>query len=95
MTQKSKEQLCNHLDLKKKIRLYSWWLSGLDKNKSGSIDFKEFFDIITSRKSDKDTQEKISKVFRFFDDYISGSITLRYLLTVANELRETMTDEEL
>ena len=70
-------------------------ISGLDKNKSDSIDFKEFFDIITSRKSDKDTQEDISKVFRFFDDDISGSITLRYLLTVANELVETMTDEEL
>ena len=43
-------------------------ISDLDKNKSGSIDFEEFLDMMTARMSDKDTREDISKVFRLFDD---------------------------
>ena len=70
-------------------------ISDLDKNKSGSIDFEEFLDMMTARMSDKDTREDIGKVFRLFDDDTSGSITLRNLRRVAKELGETMTDEEL
>merc|ERR1712083_296004 len=70
-------------------------ISDLDKNKSGSIDFEEFLDMMTARMSDKDTREDIAKVFRLFDDDTSGSITLRNLRRVAKELGETMTDEEL
>ena len=70
-------------------------ISDLDKNKSGSIDFEEFLDMMTARMSDKDTREDISKVFRLFDDDTSGSITLRNLRRVAKELGETMTAEEL
>ena len=61
-------------------------ISDLDKNKSGSIDFEEFLDMMTARMSDKDTREDISKVFRLFDDDTSGSITLRNLRRVAKEL---------
>ena len=46
-------------------------ISDSDKNKSGSIDFKEFLYMMNARKSDKDTHEDISKVFRLFDDAIS------------------------
>ena len=70
-------------------------ISDLDKNKSGSIDFEEFLDMMTARMSDKDTREDVSKVFRLFDDDSSGTITLRNLRRVARELGETMTDEEL
>ena len=70
-------------------------ISDLDKNKSGSIDFEEFLDMMTARMSDKDTREDIAKVFRLFDDDTSGSVTLRNLRRVAKELGETMTDEEL
>ena len=49
-------------------------ISDLDKNKSGSIDFEEFLDMMTARMSDKDTREDIAKVFRLFDDDTSGSI---------------------
>ena len=69
-------------------------ISDLDKNKSGSIDFEEFLDMMTARMSDKDTREDIAKVFRLFDDDTSGSITLRNLRRVAKELGETMTDED-
>jgi centrin-1 len=70
-------------------------ISDLDKNKSGTIDFEEFLDMMTARMSDKDTREDISKVFRLFDDDNTGQITLRNLRRVARELGETMTDEEL
>ena len=70
-------------------------ISDLDKNKSGSIDFEEFLDMMTARMSDKDTREDISKVFRLFDDDTSGSITLRNLRRVAKELGETMSGDEL
>ena len=47
-------------------------ISDLDKNKSGTIDFEEFLDMMTARMSDKDTREDISKVFRLFDDDGTG-----------------------
>ena len=70
-------------------------ISDLDKNKSGSIDFEEFLDMMTARMSDKDTREDIQKVFRLFDDDETGKITFRNLKRVAKELGENMTDEEL
>ena len=70
-------------------------ISDLDKNKSGSIDFEEFLDIMTARMSDKDTREDIAKVFRLFDDDTSGSITLRNLRRVAKELGEDIPEDEL
>ena len=70
-------------------------ISDLDANKSGTIDFEEFLDMMTARMSDKDTREDINKVFRLFDDDNTGQITLKNLRRVARELGETMTEEEL
>ena len=70
-------------------------ISDLDKNKSGTIDFEEFLDMMTARMSDKDTREDISKVFRLFDDDETGKITFKNLKRVAKELGENMTDEEI
>ena len=70
-------------------------ISDLDANKSGTIDFEEFLDMMTARMSDKDTREDINKVFRLFDDDATGQITLKNLRRVARELGETMTEEEL
>ena len=47
-------------------------ISDLDKNKSGTIEFDEFLDMMTARMSDKDTRDDISKVFRLFDDDNTG-----------------------
>ena len=60
-------------------------ISDLDKNKSGTIDFEEFLDMMTARMSDKDTREDIAKVFRLFDDDNTGTITLRNLRRVARD----------
>ena len=70
-------------------------ISDLDRNRSGSIEFEEFLDMMTARMSDKDSRDDIAKVFRLFDDDNSGVITLRNLRRVAKELGETMTDQEL
>ena len=70
-------------------------ISDLDKNKSGSIDFEEFLDMMTARMSDKDTREDISKVFRLFDDDETGKISFKNLKRVAKELGENMTDDEI
>ena len=70
-------------------------ITDLDANKSGTIDFEEFLDMMTARMSDKDTREDINKVFRLFDDDNTGAITLKNLRRVARELGETMTEEEL
>ena len=67
-------------------------ISDLDRNRSGSIEFEEFLDMMTARMSDKDSRDDIAKVFRLFDDDNSGVITLRNLRRVAKELGETMTD---
>ena len=82
------------MDLMQKIRLFSRWSLTLIKNKSDSIDVKELLDMMTAR-SDKDTREDISKIFRLLYDNNSGSITPWNLLRVAKVLRETMTDEVL
>ena len=70
-------------------------ISDLDRNRSESIEFEGFLDMMTARMSDKDSRDDISKVFRLFDDDNSGVITLRNLRRVAKELGETMTDQEL
>ena len=70
-------------------------ISDLDKNKSGTIEFEEFLDMMTARMSDKDTREDINKVFRLFEDDNTGTISIRNLRRVARELGETMTDDEL
>ena len=41
-------------------------ISDLDKNKSGSIDFEEFLDMMTARMSDKDTERTYQK----FSDFL-------------------------
>lgn len=70
-------------------------ISDLDADGSGAIDFKEFLDMMTARMSDKDTREDIEKVFRLFDDEKSGSVSIKNLRRVAQELGETMDDAEL
>jgi Ca2+-binding EF-hand superfamily protein len=70
-------------------------ISDIDKDKSGSIDFEEFLDMMTAKMSDKDNREDIQKVFNLFDDDATGKISLRNLKRVAKELGETMSDAEL
>ena len=60
--------------------------TGLDKKKSGNMDFEQLLDIMMAIISEKDTIEDITKVFRLFNDDGTGNITLRNLRRVAKEL---------
>eukprot|EP01057_Protomagalhaensia_wolfi_P003468 Protomagalhaensia_wolfi_Nauph_80__3467@NODE_3516_length_777_cov_338_327913_g2763_i0_p1_GENE_NODE_3516_length_777_cov_338_327913_g2763_i0NODE_3516_length_777_cov_338_327913_g2763_i0_p1_ORF_typecomplete_len162_score38_12EFhand_7/PF13499_6/3_2e14EFhand_7/PF13499_6/2_5e17EFhand_8/PF13833_6/1_1e07EFhand_8/PF13833_6/3_2e05EFhand_8/PF13833_6/2e07EFhand_8/PF13833_6/7_7e13EFhand_1/PF00036_32/4_4e11EFhand_1/PF00036_32/11EFhand_1/PF00036_32/0_0003EFhand_1/PF00036_32/7_7e08EFhand_6/PF13405_6/2_1e12EFhand_6/ len=70
-------------------------VADLEKRSSGPVDFEEFLDAITSKLGDKESKEGIRKIFNLFDDDRTGTINFRNLKRVANELGETLTDEEL
>ena len=70
-------------------------ISDIDKDGSGTIDYQEFLEMMTTKMSEKDSKEEILKAFRLFDDEEKGKISFRNLKRVAKELGETMTDEEL
>jgi len=67
----------------------------LDRDMTGSIEFEQFLDAITSKLGDKETRDGIAKIFQLFDDDKSGAITTKNLRRVAQELGETMSEEEL
>jgi len=73
-------------------------VSDLDKQNSssghGMLDFNEFLDIMTTKMSEKDSKEQIQKAFQLFKGPTS-KISFEDLKTVARELGETMSDEEL
>ena len=70
-------------------------MTELDKNKSGSLDFSEFLELMTSRMADRDSKEELHKVFRLIDDDGSEVITVKNLTRVCKELGETMTEKEI
>merc|ERR1719183_512206 len=49
-------------------------IAELDREVTGSIDFEDFLDAITTKLGDKETREGIAKIFALFDDDKSGSI---------------------
>lgn len=67
----------------------------LSQDGSGTIDFEEFLQMMTSKMGERDSREEIIKAFKLFDDDNTGFITLKNLKRVAKELGENLTDEEL
>ena len=70
-------------------------IADIDKDGSGTIDFDEFLQMMTSKMGERDSKEEIMKAFRLFDDDETGKISFKNLKRVAKELGENMTDEEL
>ncbi len=54
----------------------------MEEEVTGPIDFGEFFRLITSRVSDKDTKESIHKLFNLFDEDKVGKISIANLRKV-------------
>ena len=66
-----------------------------DKDGSGRIDFREFLNIMIFKMGQKDSAQEIENAFMLFDIDEDREISFEDLKTVAQELGEDMTDEEL
>jgi Ca2+-binding EF-hand superfamily protein len=70
-------------------------ISDLDTDGNGSIDFGEWFSLLTKRVNDRDSRANINKIFLLFDDERTGFISTKNLRRVADELGENVSNEEL
>merc|ERR1719453_571893 len=70
-------------------------VSDVDNDGNGTIEFAEFLSMMTATMGEKDSREDIEKVFKLFDDDGTSKITFKNLARVAEELGETIDDEEL
>merc|ERR1712185_378276 len=70
-------------------------VSDVDNDGNGTIEFAEFLSMMTGKMGEKDSREDIEKVFKLFDDDNTNKISFRNLARVAEELGETIDDEEL
>merc|ERR1711924_197598 len=70
-------------------------VSDVDNDGNGTIEFVEFLGMMTGKMGEKDSREDIEKVFKLFDNDSTNKITFANLARVAEELGETIDDEEL
>lgn len=70
-------------------------LSDVGKDPSQPIDFNDFCEMMRGRMPDKNSRDEINKVFALFDEDETGKISFRNLKRIAQELGESLTDDEL
>lgn len=70
-------------------------LADLDADGSGAIDFGEWLSLMTKRVNDKDSRANINKIFALFDDERTGFISIKNLRRIAQEIGETVPEQEL
>ena len=64
----------------------------IDKDGGGTIDFGEFFDLMTTPSNENESREDVHKVFVTFDDEKTGYISSKNLKRAAKELGEFVDD---
>lgn len=69
--------------------------SDKERDVTGTIDFKEFLEIMTMKMSEKDNPDEIQKAFDLFDVDTAGRITYENLREIALELGENISEDEL
>merc|ERR1719235_2658847 len=70
-------------------------INDIDEDFNGVIDFEEFLSMMTKKMLNRDPQEDLLDIFRFFDDDDSGKITLAKMKRVAQEVGQQFTDQDL
>ena len=50
--------------------LFAYFVQDADRDGSGSVDFKEFVELMIKREAEKETIEDLKQVFRVFDKVI-------------------------
>ena len=66
-----------------------------ERDATGTIDFKEFLEIMTLKMSEKDNDEEIEKAFKLFDIDNKNAISYENLREIALELKENISEDEL
>jgi centrin-1 len=70
-------------------------ITELDSDGSGNLDFDEFFGLMTTKISDKNSRSQYAKVFAIYDEERKGYITADNLVRVAQTLGEKISEEEI
>ena len=64
-----------------------------DEDCSGVLKFDEWFHLMTSNITAKDTRPNVEKLFNLYDDEKTGSISIKNLMRVARDLGEDIAKE--
>ena len=69
-------------------------INEVDREGSGKIEFKEFFDVFSKRMNDPDTENVLIEAFKIFDKDGNGVISSKELRNVMQVLGESLSEEE-
>ncbi|GBG28233.1 Calmodulin-related protein [Hondaea fermentalgiana] len=70
-------------------------IEAVDADKSGTIDFAEFLNMMRTKIQDRDTAEDLVDALRLFDPRQQGSVSVSVLKHALLNLGEKMTEEEV
>ncbi|CAD7946054.1 unnamed protein product [Amoebophrya sp. A25] len=70
-------------------------LRDVGRDVQSQITFDDFQKIMTGKMGDRNSREEINKIFKLFDEDNSGKVSFRNLKRIAQEIGETLTDDEL
>merc|ERR1711865_1216627 len=85
---------CAPLGSRSRTRSSRRWSPTLMATATAPSSSSSFLAMMTGKMGEKDTREDIEKVFKLFDDDNTNKISFRNLARVAEELGESIDDEE-